>query len=108
MSADQAWNAIISQLEGKHIELPTVHKTKRTPVWFTANTDGNQIFINQAVDNKPSSSLSMERKLNYHTFQKVYPFYLKREKGEPVSYQVTAITVNQVYYFSLIKHFARV
>lgn len=95
---------IISKLIDGNIELPTVPKTKKTPVWFTAATDGNTIFINEAVNNRPSSKLMNERKLTYKEFQKVYPLYLRREKGELVSSQVTAITRNQVYYFSLIKH----
>lgn len=103
--SQQAWNKIINRLQGNIIELPTVPITNRVPVWFSATTDGKTIFINEAIDHNPSSKLSMQRKLNYRTFQKVYPLYLRRERGEAVSSEVTAITVNQVYYFSLIKHF---
>ena len=88
------------------MELPTVPKTSRVPVWFSATTNGDIIFINEALDHKPSSKLSAERKLNYSNFKKVYPLYLRRENGESVSSEITAVTVNQVYYFSLIKHFA--
>lgn len=105
MSPLQAWTAIVKNLEGKTIELPTVPKTKKVPVWFSASANGEIVFINQAIDNQPSSKLSATRILRYNTFQKVYPLYLRREKGEPVSSEVSAITVNQVYYFSLIKHF---
>ncbi len=104
MAPEQVWNNIIRNLTGKNIELPTIPKVKKTPVWFTASTDGNTIFISEAAENKPSSRLSMERKLNYKIFKKVYPFYLKREQGEAVSLEVTKITVDQVYYFSLIQH----
>jgi hypothetical protein len=104
MSPHQAWNLIVNQLAGKRLEFPTVPKVKRDPVWFSATTDGESIFINKAIDNKPSSQLSMQRKLTYSIFEKVYPFYLKRENGERISSDVLAITVDQVYFFSLIKH----
>lgn len=105
MASLQAWNTIVSKLKGNPMEIPTVPKTKRNPVWFFAIAVGENIFIIQASDNKPSSQLSMQRRLEYKTFEKVYPLYLKRENGEKISYEVTAITVvNQVYYFSLIKH----
>jgi hypothetical protein len=104
MSCERVWNTIINKLTEGSIELPTTPKTQKTPVWFSASTDGHSIFINRAINNKPSSQLSMERKLTYNTFQKVYPLYLRREQGEPVSREVTALTVDQVYYFSLIKH----
>lgn len=101
----EAWNTIIHRLKGNRIELPTVPKNKRVPVWFSATTNGEKVLINEAVDHKPSSKLSGVRTLTYRNFEKVYPLYLKRENGESVSAEVTAITVNQVYYFSLIKHF---
>ena len=105
MSSKQAWNAIINRLEGNSIELPTVPKTKKVPVWFSATTDGETIFIDVAIENRPSSKLSVKRKLKYKTFKKVYPLFLRRENGESVSSEVSAVTLNQVYYFSLIKHF---
>jgi hypothetical protein len=106
MAPIQAWNSIINRLKGSRVELPTVPKTKKVPVWFSVTTDGKTIFIDKAIDHIPSSKLSLQRKLNYKTFEKVYPLYLRRENGEAVSSEVTAITVDQVYYFSLIKHFA--
>lgn len=104
MDVEKAWNTIIENLRGKAIELHTVPKTKKIPLWFTASTDGNIVFIDKAVDNKPSSNLSMKRRLTYKTFEKVYPLYLRRAKGEHVSSEVAHITVDQVYFFSLIEH----
>lgn len=101
MTPLQAWNMILSRVEGKRIELPTVPITKKAPVWFSATTDGKTIFINRAIEQSPSSKISVQRKLNYSKFQKVYPLYLRRENGESVSSEVTAVTVNQVYYFMM-------
>ena len=98
MTASEAWNAIVGGLLESPEELPTVPKIKRTPVWFFASTDGETIFINEAKFNKPPSKLSMSRMLVYKTFQKIYPLYQKRENGEQVSAEATAIIVNQVYY----------
>ena len=61
-------------------------------------------FVNSAKSNEPSSKISSTRKLKYNNFIEVYPLYIKRENGEKVSQEVTNKTVNQVYYFSLIKH----
>jgi len=107
VSPEIAWNNIIRNLRGKSIELPTVPKIKKIPVWFSASTDGNMIFIDKASKNQPSSKLSMTRKLTYKIFQKVYPLYLKREQGESVSIEVTRLTVDQVYYFSLMYHLSK-
>lgn len=103
----EAWNTIIAILSKKPTEFPTVPKTKRIPVWFMASTDGEKIFIDEAKINKPSSKLSLRRMLEYRTFEKIYPLYIRRENGEQVSAEANVITVNQVYYYSLIHHLCR-
>ena len=104
MTSQEAWLNIIAHLQNKSIEFPTVPKIKRDPVWFDASTDGEIIIISPAKINRPSSQLTMQRKLSYKIFEKVYPIYLRRINGEAVSNEALRTTVNQVYYFSLIKH----
>ena len=45
MTPQQAWSTIITKLTGKGLELPTVPKVKKDPVWFSATTDGKSIYI---------------------------------------------------------------
>jgi hypothetical protein len=104
MTSQEAWQVIVLKLIDNQLELPTVPKIKKNPVWFTASTDGDVIFIDTAINHHPSSQITTRRTLTYSNFQKVYPLYLRREKCEPISKEVSAVTVNQVYYFSLIKH----
>lgn len=78
MTSQEAWLKIVAHLQTKSIEFPTVPKIKRDPVWFDASTDGEIIMINPAKNNRPSSQLTMQRKLGYKVFEKVYPIYLRR------------------------------
>jgi hypothetical protein len=104
MNTQDAWNQIISGLSVGPQEFPTVPKNKRNPVWFTASCHSNVVYIDKATKNKPASNLTGKRILNYKIFEKIYPLYLRREKGEPVSHEATSVTVDQVYYYSLIHH----
>jgi len=104
MTSQEAWLKIIAHLQTRSIEFPTVPKIKRDPVWFEASTDGEIVMINSAKNNKPASQITMQRKLGYKIFEKVYPIYLRRIKGEAVSEEALKATVDQVYYFSLIRH----
>lgn len=56
------------------IEFSTVPKTKREPVWFSAVAVGDIIIINETIHNKPSSKLSMKRKLEHKTLKKYILF----------------------------------
>jgi len=47
MTTTQAWSTIITKLAETSIEMQTVPKTQKTPVWFSASTDGNMIYINR-------------------------------------------------------------
>ena len=38
--------------------------------------------------------------MTYTIYQKVYPLFLRQAKGEARTKEVTAVTVNQVYYSS--------
>ena len=107
MDTKMTWLKIISNLSKEGEEFPTTPKNNRSPVWFSASTDGDIIYIDKAKNNKPSSNLSMTRKLTFNIFEKVYPFYYKRENGEQVSKEVGSITVDQVYYYSLIHHLGK-
>ena len=100
---EEAWKIMINKLTEEKQEFHTVPKTNKKPVWFEAESDGKDIFVNSAKSNEPSSKISSTRKLKYNNFIEVYPLYIKRENGEKVSQEVTNKTVNQVYYFSLIK-----
>lgn len=101
-----SWQKILKSLGDKIIELKTVPKINKTPVWFSAYKEEDNIYVDCAKENSPSSKITTRRKLTFKDFKNVYPLYLKRENGESVSKEVTKITVNQVYYFSLIKHLA--
>jgi hypothetical protein len=104
MTAQQAWNIIFDKLSGNRTDFPTAPITKKTPIWFSAIVDGEIILIDNAINHQPSSKLKVPRKLKYRTFQKIYPLYLRRENGEQISAEAKSLTVNQVYYFSLIKN----
>lgn len=104
IEAKDAWKIIMNKLSDKQKEFHTVPKTNKKPVWFSAKSDGEVIYIDKAIINTPSSIISTIRKLNYNNLKDVYHLYIKREKGEKVSKEVTNTTRNQVYYFSLISN----
>ncbi len=106
MTPLEAWKSIIGKLDDTPREFHTVPKVQKQPVWFSATTNGEIIFIDGAVNNQPSSNLSATRRLDYKNFEKVYPIYLRRENGEPVSSEAVRITANSVYYYSLIRFLA--
>lgn len=104
MNTQTQWQKIIQTLSEGSREFPTKPITNRTPVWFKAETNGEVVYITEATEHRPSSKLKMPRRLTFKKFDEVYPYYLRREQGEQVSQEAGAITVDQVYYYSLMHH----
>lgn len=96
------WLKIIQDLKDNPRDLHTVPKNSAKPKWFYAYTDGDKIYVENAKEHTPSSSISLRRALDFTNFEKIYPIHLRREKGESVSKEATKATVNQVYWFSII------
>ena len=102
---ENEWLRILNAIGDKTIELPTTPTTNAKPKWFKVETDGNEICVDAALNHEPASKISMVRILKEKEFLKILPYYYKRKAGEQVSRIVTDMTVNQVYYYSLIYHY---
>lgn len=98
---DEQWSNIINHLKINTSDLHTVPKSHRVPLWFFADTDGTYIYVSSAKSHTPSSQIAGIRKLTYVEFKRIYPIYLRREQGEPVSTKATKVTVNQVYWYGI-------
>lgn len=96
---------ILNEIGSKVIELPTTPIINATPKWFKVERIESELIIETAIDNVPSCKISTSRKLNENEFVSILPYYYRRKYGEKISEEVSNITFNQVYYYSLIYHF---
>ena len=76
---------------------------KRTAKWFYVYAENGKIYVDCAREKTPSSSLSQRRMLssNSEKCDMMYDIYLRRKRGEPVSAEATAATVNQIYWYGI-------
>ncbi|KIL37214.1 hypothetical protein SD71_00285 [Cohnella kolymensis] len=102
MSSAVLWERIIERARASEFEIPTAPRVRKTPLWFRVSSKGNALFISQAKDNAPSSSLKMPRRITYDEFERIYHYYDLRLKGAAVSQEVLAKSVNTVYIYGLI------
>jgi len=104
---ERMWKEILEYFFKKELELHTRPKIKRQYKWFSLYSDLDYIYIQSAKKNEPSCKISECRKLTYKEFIRILPIYYAREKGESVSKRATAITYNQVYWYSLLNYFLK-
>ena len=98
MSAETTWSKIITQIKASPIELPTTPSDKREPLWFRAYMEKGDLYIDNAVNHKPPTKMSMRRKISENDFARVYPYAQLRAKGDNSKYhEVTHLSKNTAY-----------
>jgi len=106
MNAEKIWNNIIAQLSDSSEEIATVPRNSREPLWFSASIENGNLYINNATNHRPSTSLSIKRKISKSDFEKVYPYYFRLADGETnLVKEVAAISMNSAYIYALIAKF---
>lgn len=63
MNGEALWNHIISGLSSSEEEIQTT-----TGLWFTASSRDGRLYVDRAINNSPSSELSMKRTISKKDF----------------------------------------
>ncbi|OPX45064.1 hypothetical protein CLHUN_12960 [Ruminiclostridium hungatei] len=104
MTSEEAWKKIIDKLSIDPDDYKSVPQINRIPVWFSASTDKEFIFINSAKMESPSSKITTPRKIVFSDFDQVYAVYASWADGEKgARSEVRKISSNTAYIFALIK-----
>ena len=101
MNGEILWNSILSGLYSSGEELETT-----TGLWFRASSQKDKLYVDRALDNTPSSELSMQRAISKNDFLFVYSYYDRWVNGETgVRHEVSRKSRNTAYIFALIEKF---
>ncbi len=104
-SAKILWNFLKLELDSNTIEITSNPISKAViPKWFTVQYEPDQMIITPAEVHHPSSKITSPRKITFSQFEKIYPYYIKRKKGEMVSQEVIQLTQNQTYHYGLMRY----
>ena len=99
------WDDLYDSFKKNPRSVKTHPQSNSTPKWFYAYSNGSAICIENARGKQPSCSIKGTRKLNPNEFNEVFEIYLRREKGDSVSSEITRVTLNSSYWFGVIYAF---
>lgn len=106
MNSENTWSRIISELKVAPIELKTVPSNNKEPLWLNAYVENKVLYVQNSIDNKPSTKMSQRRKITKKDFDTVYSYYHRWASGERYFRQeVRLLSRNTAYIFALIAHF---
>ena len=97
------WNKIVKSYLKHPRDVQTQPITNRTARWFYVYVEDGKLYVDSARGKEPSSHITQKRLLaeKDEICNIMYDIYLRRKKGEHVSAEATAITVNQVYWYGI-------
>lgn len=106
MNADQVWINIMTSLNDMPLELSTVPSNNKEPLWFNAFIENGDLFVENAVNHRPSTQMSKVRKISKKDFDTVYSYYYRWASGERyLRQEVRTLSRNTAYIFALISRF---
>lgn len=106
MNDKELWQKIINDISKNPRDFRTVTKNRRQPVWFHAKAEDEYILITNALKERPSSKLSIPRKIFYSDFKTVYEYYDKWNSGVVgIRDEVRKLSRNTAYIFALISYY---
>jgi hypothetical protein len=108
MKANELWMKINNQIKNKPIEIPTVPKNFRQPLWFKVYFENNKLYVTESSSKKPSCNISKPRKISEKDFKTVFEYYFRWKEGEVnIRHKVSRISRNTAYIFGLISYFLK-
>ena len=103
MNGEALWNRIINVIHVSGEEIQTT-----TGLWFKASSIDGRLYVDKAVDQTPSSELSMQRSISKKDFLLVYSYYDRWINGEiGVRHEVSRKSRNTAYIFALIDKYVK-
>ncbi|NCB42699.1 MAG: hypothetical protein EOM59_08770 [Clostridia bacterium] len=101
MDGEKLWSVVIAKLSSLGEEIQTT-----TGLWIRVSFHDGILYVDKAIDNKPSSDLSKQRKISKNDFLLVHSYYDLWISGETgVRHEVTRKSRNTAYIFALIDKF---
>ena len=101
MNEKVTWNDSVCSYSKNPRDVVTVPTTNRAGKWFYVSVFNGNIIIDGRKKHADSSKLSGPRRLPPQELDAMLDLYHRRKKGESVSAEATAVTVNQVYWYGI-------
>ena len=94
------WSKIISSYQSHPRDVCT-RPLRGTGRWFYVWATRGDVYVQNSKKHFPSCRIQGQRKLNPDECKVMYDLYKRRYRGEKVSREATATTVNQVYWYGI-------
>ena len=104
-AADKLWQRIIYTLSQSPCEIQLISQNRKKGKWISVCTNNNNILIDRAKHNTPSSSITHSRAISKNEFNKLYPLFFQWQDRRISREEAKGGSMNSSYIFALINEF---
>ena len=82
-------------------DVHTVPIRRNKELWFYVFEENGIVYVKSALEHKPSSNITKQRRLDPEHFDSMIEIYRRRCCGDKVSQEAGKITMCQVYWYGI-------
>ena len=97
------YNDLVGSFRANPREVSTAPINGSMPKWFYVYEQRNAVYISSGREHENACHINADRRLNPAEFPDMLGLFQRREKGEPVSQEAKARSINQSYWFGVFK-----
>ncbi len=97
------WQIIYESFHNNPRDVRTNPVTNKPSLWFYVYSENGNVYIDNARYHDNSSKLTHRRMLDKNNFAQMLDLNDRRNQGFAISKEATAVTVNQVYWYGILR-----
>ena len=74
-------------------------------VWFSVFAENRQIYVSPATEHTPASKVLLNTPINKIDLERMFPLYVRRKNGEPVSQEALQAAYVIVYCYAIFENY---
>ena len=105
MHLHEMWEGMLHAIGNDERQIQTTPMTGKQGVWFTVEAAGGKVCVSEGK--REPKSAKARTLISKEEFARMYPLWIRREAGEPVSKEAQAASWNQVYIYAIFSNFCK-
>ena len=97
------WSEIVASFEKRPREVSTYPLRNSASKWFHVSVKGTELCIESGKEHTCVSKIKGTRKLNSDELEDMLELYTRRMNGESISAKATRKSINQAYWYGIIR-----
>ena len=99
------YECILRNIQQNPQEIHTIRLNSDDGLWFSVFVENEQIFVSPATEHTPASDVFPNTPISKIDLEQMFPLYVRRKNGEPVSQEALQVSHVIVYCYAIFENY---